>query len=209
MKKVKIISTKRVNKKTIALAICPTCENNYETRLDYLVEKEYKAECKSCACRRKKLKHGKSGSKLHRLWISMRSRCKDKNNKGYKNYGGRGITVCTDWDDFSVFRKWCINNGYKKGLTIDRANNDEGYSPDNCRFVDWFVQNQNTRKLRTRNKTGYRGVCFNSNANKYMAEVCNYGKRHYLGLYDTALSAAKAYDDFVISNRFNNTINDV
>jgi len=209
MEEVVVISTKRINKRTIATAICPTCEDEYETRLDHLVAKKYKTECKSCSCRRKNLKHGESDSKLNRVWISMRSRCQSNTDANYKNYGGRGISVYGGWDDFSLFREWCINNGYREGLTIDRVDNDKRYSPDNCRFVDRFTQNQNTRKLSIRNKTGYRGVCYNSNAKKYMAEVTAFGNKYYLGLFETALSAAKEYDDFVIFNGFGNTLNNV
>lgn len=66
----------------------------------------------------------------------MKGRCFTKKSKAYKNYGGRGITVCTEWlNNFSLFKKWCEENGYKKGLQLDRIDNDKNYSPDNCRFV--------------------------------------------------------------------------
>lgn len=80
--------------------------------------------------------HGLSMTKLYKTWISMKQRCVNPKHKFYNRYGGRGITVCTEWlYDFETFRKWAIENGYKEGLSIDRINNNEGYRPDNCRWI--------------------------------------------------------------------------
>ena len=65
----------------------------------------------------------------------------------YKNYGARGVTICDEWlSNFEAFYDWSITNGYGKGLSIDRIDNDKGYYPDNCRWVDMSIQNHNTRR---------------------------------------------------------------
>ena len=91
-------------------------------------------------------KHGLYHTKLHGVWNSMKQRCVNPNHIGYENYGGRGITVCREWEEFLPFYIWSINNGYQDGLTLDRIDNSLGYCPENCRFVDRIEQNNNTRR---------------------------------------------------------------
>lgn len=101
--------------------------------------------CKRCS----KIKHGKYGTKLYMVWGAMVQRCKNPKNKGYKNYGGRGITVCNEWrNNYQSFESWATSNGYEYGLLLDRQRNDEGYSPENCRWVTREVQNNNRRSCR-------------------------------------------------------------
>lgn len=92
--------------------------------------------------------HGFSDNVLYHTWVSMRQRCNNPKQTSYENYGGRGITVCDDWDDFENFRDWAISNGYSNELTIDRINNDDGYYPENCRWVDNKTQANNRRTNR-------------------------------------------------------------
>ena len=111
---------------------------------------------KSCGClRNEKLvkrsqKHGYSKRKnIHPLYsvrIAFLSRCYNGNDKEYKNYGKRGIRVCEEWkNDPKSFISWGLSHGYIKGLTIDRKDNNIGYSPDNCRFISQAKQNINKR----------------------------------------------------------------
>lgn len=73
---------------------------------------------------------------LYQVFHNMKYRCYNKNYPYYHHYGLRGITVCSEWiDDVRAFIEWSEKNGYKKGLQIDRRDNNDGYSPDNCRFV--------------------------------------------------------------------------
>ena len=82
----------------------------------------------------------------------MVRRTEDPNSNSYKNYGGRGIKVCPEWrESFEAFHDWAMANGYDENAprgqcTIDRIDNDKGYSPDNCRWVSMAVQNTNKRR---------------------------------------------------------------
>lgn len=102
---------------------------------------------KSCGCllREAITSHGMSNSKMYKRWSSMKGRCNDPNRKAYKDYGGRGIKVCKEWEEsFDLFYRDVID-GYKDGLELDRVNNDEGYSKENCR---WVTRKENARNTR-------------------------------------------------------------
>lgn len=78
---------------------------------------------------------------LYNIWHSMRLRCLTKGYRDYKYYGGRGVTVCPEWrDSYDEFRAWAVSHGFRKGLTIDRTNNDHGYGPHNCVFATMAEQ---------------------------------------------------------------------
>lgn len=107
---------------------------------------------KSCGCRRvdamrkTATTHGKKSTPLYNVWSLMKRRCLNPHDKAYKEYGGRGITVCDEWaDSFEAFHEWATNNGYHAGLSIDRIANDKGYTPDNCRWVTMKEQCNNRR----------------------------------------------------------------
>ena len=87
--------------------------------------------------------HGKSKTRLYNIYHQMKTRCYNPAHPFFYRYGGRGISICNEWQEFEVFYAWAINNGYEDGLTIDRINNDGVYSPDNCRWVKMVDQTRN------------------------------------------------------------------
>lgn len=108
-----------------------------------------KGNAKSCGCKRGVLKittmntHGKTNTRLYRIWHSMKSRC-DYEFKGSERYFGRGIKVCKEWNEsFESFYDWATNNGYKEDLSIDRIDSDGNYEPNNCRWADKIIQDNN------------------------------------------------------------------
>ena len=94
----------------------------------------------------KKVRKHRPQDRLKDIWRGMLRRCYDSSFTKYRYYGGRGIYVCDEWrDSFESFEQWAISHGYDASLTLDRIDNDQGYSPDNCRWADIFTQRNNTR----------------------------------------------------------------
>lgn len=103
---------------------------------------------KSCGCLwKRKSKYDGEGSydPMYPTWNNMINRCNNPNSNRYDDYGGRGITVCDEWLDFNNFRNWANETKTDETLTLDRLNNDLGYSPDNCRWATAKEQNSNKR----------------------------------------------------------------
>lgn len=112
---------------------------------------------KSCGCSRyeSKTKHGLSGSRLYNIWSNMKQRCNSENQSNYNRYGGRGITYCKQWEDFSGFSKWAFENGYEDTLTIERKDVNGNYCPENCCWIPQPDQAKNRRpSLRLVDKNG-------------------------------------------------------
>ncbi len=109
---------------------------------------------KSCGCLRrdagilKSTTHGKSGTRLYKIWAGMKKRCQNVSSHAYGRYGGRGIGVCEEWQQFSVFYDWAIKNGYRDDLTLERKDNNQGYSPFNCVWSTYKCQARNIRSNR-------------------------------------------------------------
>ena len=105
---------------------------------------------KSCGCYELETKqernttHGLRKHDLYKTWINIKSRCYNSNNSHYKYYGKKGIGMCDDWkNNFKSFYDWAINNGWKRGLSIERIDNNKQYEPQNCKWIDMSNQSQN------------------------------------------------------------------
>lgn len=125
------------------------CGNIIEVQTSSLIS----GHTKSCGCYRiykKKYEYDYENNiprndRIKSVWDGIKLRCSNPNCTGYKNYGGRDIKLCKEWENYYNFQKWSLENGYREDLTIDRINNDKGYSPDNCRWVTMKVQQNNKR----------------------------------------------------------------
>jgi hypothetical protein len=132
----------------------------------------------------------------------MIQRCTNPNDKYFANYGGRGITICDEWNnDNKSFFDWALAHGWEEGLSIDRIDNGRGYEPANCRWATRPAQAQNTRAIKSTNKSGYRGVHWNKRAKKWKASIMVSSKNIHLGYFNTALEASEAYIAYVKDNK--------
>ena len=113
--------------------------------ISYQQAKDYSHHNKITVGVKEHTEHGCSREPLYTVWKGMIRRCYNETAKDYPRYGGRGIKVCTEWQNVEAFVEWCIYNGWKKGLQLDRKDNNKDYCPSNCRFVS-RKENMNNRR---------------------------------------------------------------
>ena len=190
---------------------CPSCFKHFRCATSNVKRGNTKS-CRKCGSKVTAKKNTKHGQRSHHLYPTYRQqidRCENINNINYSCYGGRGIVFSEEFKDINKWIKYVegLENYRKKDYTLDRIDNDKGYEKGNLRWASKEIQVQNTRKLRSSNTSGYRGVSWCKHANKWLAQICVNYNRINLGLYDSLEKASKAYDKYVIDNKLNHTIN--
>lgn len=198
-------------KSRFGLYECSVCKKHFKSST-WDVKRNKTTQCRSCASRSNNTTHRESNTPVYNRWDGMKQRCLNPKNKGYKNYGGRGIIIYPLWiNSYISYRDYilCLPNALKDGYSLDRAHNDYGYEPMNLRWVSKTVQVRNTRQIKSTNKSGYRGVHLSSADNKWKSSISISNKSVHLGYFDTAKEAAKAYDKYVLENNLEHTINNV
>lgn len=111
----------------------------------------------------------------------MRERCNNP-RKQFAAWHGRGIKVCTEWEDFTTFREWALSHGYAENLSIDRIDNNKGYCPENCRWVTWDVQLENRGNDNLRQLTAFgRTQSYRKWSKEFGVETENIRNRIYAG----------------------------
>ena len=181
-------------KKRYGLYQCQYCREEFEAQTQRIKN----GHTKSCGCQAKVngKTHGLRKHRLYYIWIHMKYRCYNSKDKDYRNYGGRGIQVCERWLDIKNFIEDMFPS-WEEGLSLDRIDVNGNYEPNNCRWTTQNVQAQNTKDIQVNNKSGFRGVSWDTASNKWSAGISVNNKSMRLGRYPTALEAGKAYERYV------------
>jgi len=164
---------------------------------------------KSCGCLQREVsskmltKHGLFDHPVYSVWSQMKERTRNPKNVKFPDYGGRGISICKEWLDFATFYQWARTR-WKRGLQIDRRDNDGNYEPGNCRFVTPSLNVTNRRKQKS-NKSGYVGVSFFNRDRCYRAylgykTLGGAGRQIHLGYFPTKEEAVTARNNFITAN---------
>ncbi len=196
-------------KKRKALFLC-NCGDEFTS----VIQDVKSGNTTSCGCYHKERvgnmsrKHELKKHKLYGIWANIKKRCYNESDPAYKNYGGRGITVCDEWrNDFKAFYDYvmALENAMQPGLTVDRMRNNEGYKPENLRWATRHIQATNQR-IRKDNKSGFKGVSYSkaNKGNKWLASIRVNGERKSLGHYHTIQESLNVRNQYIIDNSLTN-----
>ena len=178
---------------------CAYCGKEFETKFASIKG----GTTKSCGCQKGKgnITHGLGLHRFYDTWRQMLQRCNNPKYKDYKDYGARGITVCEEWLDVANFVAWAEKTyPNTKGVSLDRIDNDKGYSPDNCRWATQSVQALNQR-IRENNTSGFVGIAYRKDNNKWSASITIDYKVVFLKCFKTKEEAVQARDNYIIENK--------
>ena len=180
---------------------CPYCGKHWEVVMGSVKC----GDTKSCGCLRGE-SHGLKGHKLYGTWRQMVQRCTNSKHKNYKNYGGRGIIVCEEWLDIKKFIAWAESTHPNiEGYTLDRIDNDKGYSPENCRWADKTIHSVNQR-ISKRNTSKILGVSWKSRNKRWVAQIRHMGKKVWLGQFISIEDAIEARNSYILVNKLPNPL---
>ena len=184
-------------KATYGLFECQYCGKHWESQVRSITG----GGAKSCGCQQGgKPIHGLGTNKFFPTWNGMCRRCNNPKDISYKNYGGRGITVCEEWLDIRNFVDWAEKTYPNiEGYTLDRIDNDKGYNPDNCRWADRTTQSINQR-MKSNNTSGFVGIVWYKITSKWVAQITVNKIVIHLGYFDSVQEAVLARDNYIIQN---------
>ena len=186
---------KSIKKYRYGLYECQYCGKEFEARTTHIKS----GNTKSCGCLNGDA-HRLASHKFYQTWYNMIHRCTNAKSPAYKHYGGRGITVCEEWLDIANFVAWCdVTYLNIEGLSLDRIDNDKGYSPENCRWTDRTTQNTN-RRMKSINTSGYTGVSYHIRDEVWAATIGINNKFKHIGSFLTKEEAVLARDNYIIEN---------
>lgn len=173
---------------------CQYCSKEFEV----ITRDIKKGHTKSCGCQKGGITHGLRNNKFYMTWNDMMGRCYNLKNKHYQSYGGRGISVCIDWQDLANFISWAEST-YIEGMTMDRINNDGNYEPTNIRWSDKTTQAINQRIMKN-NKSGYVGIYYYKKYNTWGANIRINKILKQIGSFKTIEEAVQARDNYITQN---------
>ena len=150
--------------------------------------------------------HGLTNHRLYQIWKSMIDKTQNENSKDFKYYGERGISVCERWRSVEFFIE-DMYQSFEEGLQLDRIENDGNYEKSNCRWTTNKIQQRNKTNKQRNNTSGFKGVSWNIGCKKWMSKIKVDKKAICLGYFETPEEGAKAYDDYVILNNLEHTLN--
>jgi len=190
-----------------AIFECDTCGKHIKSAVNTRRISKH-GKCRSCLNSMTSTKYEKFIKPLYDMYRNIKQRCYNKSNNQYMDYGDRGVYMCDEWlNDYITFQKWALENGYKKGLVIDKdiKSSQLGYSipfysPETCTFVTSSQNNLFTRK-RSDNTSGYIGVVWHNQNEKWYGSIEINGIKKGLGKgFNNKEECAKARDKYIIDN---------
>ena len=180
-------------KSRFGLFECPYCGKEFKT----VIASVKRGDVRGCGCLNG-VNHGLSKNWFYSRWNAMIQRCYNPKHQAYHTYEARGIKICDEWLIVKNFIEWAEET-YIEGYTIDRIDNDKGYSSDNCRWADASTQNINQRKQKN-NTSGYVGIGWNKQISRWKASIYINKKRIDLGHFKDKMDAVKARDSYIKKN---------
>ncbi len=179
---------------------CQYCGEEFEC-VTHNIKNGHTRSC-GCLIGKQTGSHNLYYHRFYHTWNGVMQRCNNPKHKRYKDYGGRGITICEEWLDIRNFVAWAeATHPNMKGSTLDRIDNDKGYSPDNCTWSDKVTQVIN-RRIPISNKSGFVGINWYSFNKKWRVQITWQNITYSVGSFLTLEEAVLARDNYIIDNGF-------